>query len=220
MAKQLNVNLAFTADTSQAKAQIQSLQQSLNNLVSFKSGVGLQPGVSAITSELVQASQAAAQLKIALSQATDVNTGKINLNTLNTSMKKAGLTLSQVRTSFNALGTEGQQAFLKLASAIQTADAPLLSLKGKLKTLTTTLANTARWQVASTALNTIVTEVSEAYQYAQNLDKSLNDIRIVSGASADEMADFAKSANKAAQSLSTTTKKYADAALIFYQQGK
>jgi TP901 family phage tail tape measure protein len=58
-----------------------------------------------------------------------------------------------------------------------------------------------------------------AYGYSQDLNRSLNDIRIVTGYSADKMADFAERANKAAQALSTTTTAYTDAALIFYQQG-
>jgi hypothetical protein len=33
------------------------------------------------------------------------------------------------------------------------------------------------------------------------------------------MAQFAKEANKAAKELKTTTKQYAEASLIFYQQG-
>ena len=33
MAKQLNVNLAFTADTGKAKAQLQSLQNQLQSLI-------------------------------------------------------------------------------------------------------------------------------------------------------------------------------------------
>lgn len=58
-----------------------------------------------------------------------------------------------------------------------------------------------------------------AYGYAQDLNKSLNSIRIVSGQSADQMAQFAEQANKSAQALSTSTLAYTDAALIFYQQG-
>ena len=33
MAKQLNVSLAFTADTREAKAQLQDLQRQLNNIL-------------------------------------------------------------------------------------------------------------------------------------------------------------------------------------------
>ena len=58
-----------------------------------------------------------------------------------------------------------------------------------------------------------------AYGYAQDLDKSLNSIRIVTGQSADQMAVLAENANKSAQALSTSTLAYTDAALIYYQQG-
>lgn len=61
--------------------------------------------------------------------------------------------------------------------------------------------------------------IQGAYGYAQDLNKSLNSIRIVTGDSADKMATLAENANKAAQSLSTSTLAYTDAALIYYQQG-
>ena len=58
-----------------------------------------------------------------------------------------------------------------------------------------------------------------AYGYAQDLNASLNSIRIVSGQSVEQMAAFADQANRSAQALSTSTLAYTDAALIFYQQG-
>jgi hypothetical protein len=48
------------------------------------------------------------------------------------------------------------------------------------------------------------------------LDKSLNDIRIVSGKSAEYMKDFAEKANRAAKNLSASTLEYTNAAKIFY----
>jgi hypothetical protein len=45
----------------------------------------------------------------------------------------------------------------------------------------------------------------------------LNNIRIVTGNSVDEMAKFAQEANKAAKALSTTTTAYTDASLIYFQ---
>jgi len=59
--------------------------------------------------------------------------------------------------------------------------------------------------------------VQSAYGYAQNLDKSLNNIRIVTGQNAEQMAIFAEQANKAAKALSTTTTEYTNASLIYYQ---
>jgi hypothetical protein len=80
-----------------------------------------------------------------------------------------------------------------------------------------TLANTFRWQISSAALMAVTSTLSEAYSFAQDLNKSLNNIRIVTGNSAEEMEKFAKEANKAAKALSTTTTQYTDASLIYFQ---
>jgi hypothetical protein len=55
-----------------------------------------------------------------------------------------------------------------------------------------------------------------AVSHIEDLDKSLNSIQIVSGKSAKEMASFAKVSQEAAKALSTTTKEYADASLIYF----
>ena len=68
-------------------------------------------------------------------------------------------------------------------------------------------------------MNTFTGSVQKAYGYVKNLDKSLNDIRIVSNHSAKDMAEFAVQANKAAAALGATTLDYTNASLIFYQQG-
>jgi TP901 family phage tail tape measure protein len=92
-------------------------------------------------------------------------------------------------------------------------------LGSKLSNLTTTLANTARWQLSSSMLHGFIGAVQTAYGYAKDLNESLNNIRIVTGYNTEQMAEFAQQANKAAKALSTTTTSYTDAALIFYQQG-
>jgi TP901 family phage tail tape measure protein len=53
----------------------------------------------------------------------------------------------------------------------------------------------------------------------EDLNNSLNDIRIVTGYSADEMDAFGKAATAAAKTLSTTTTAYTKASLIYFQQG-
>jgi len=60
------------------------------------------------------------------------------------------------------------------------------------------MKNTARWRLTTGVLNSFIGGLQSAFGYAKNLDASLNSIRIVTGKSADEMARFAKEANKAA----------------------
>jgi TP901 family phage tail tape measure protein len=82
-----------------------------------------------------------------------------------------------------------------------------------------TLKNTARWQISSSMLHGFMGTLQSAYGYAQDLNESLNNIRIVTGANVDEMARFAEEANKAAKALNTTTTAYTNASLIYFQQG-
>ena len=214
MPKQLNVNLAFTADTGAAKQQIQSLQQDLKNLVT---GTGSGQELK-LTKEIVQAKEAAGQLKLALDTATS-STGKLDLSKFDQSLKASGMTLGQYREKLSSLGPSGQQAFAKLAQSIIQAEVPLRRTSSLLDRFKTTLANAARWQISSTVLHGFMGSLQSAYGYAQDLNKSLNNIQIVTGQSSEEMAAFAGRANEAAQALSTTTTAYTNAALIYYQQG-
>ena len=216
MAKQLNVNLAFTANTNEVRGQLQELQRQLTQIMQTASQ---KSGSLGMTKELQEATQAAASLKAHLEQATNVNTGKLDLGLLNKSFKDAGTSLDQYREKLQKLGPSGEQAFNTLASSILKAEVPLKQTNGLLNEFATTLKNTARWQLSSSILHGFMGSLQTAFYYAQDLNESLNNIRIVTGNSVDEMAKFAVEANKAAQALSTTTTEYTNAALIYYQQG-
>ena len=215
MAKQLNVSLAFSADTSRAKAQMQDLQKSLDTLIA---SAGKNSGELGLTKDLIKAQGAAVDLKIALQQAT-TSTGSLDLSKFNSSLQKSGMTLEQYRNKLSQLGPAGTEAFLKLSNSIISAEAPLKRVNTTLEQFKTTLANTARWQISSSILHGFMGTLQSAYRYAQDLNESLTNIRIVTGQTTDQMAAFADKANKAAQALSTSTTAYTDAALIFYQQG-
>ena len=216
MAKQLNVNLSMTADTSQAKVQLQQLQQQLTQLTKVSSSGS---GGFGITKEIQEASVAAAQLKVQLKAATDVNTGKLDLSKFNQELIKSNMSISKYHTALSAIGPDGEKAFAQLAASISNADARITNANSKLSQFAVTLANTARWQISSSVLHGFMGAMSSAYNYAQNLNESLNQIRIVTGQNTDQMAKFAKQANEAAKTLSTTTTNYTNASLIYYQQG-
>ena len=213
MAKQLNVNLAFTANTSQAKTQIVELQKVLQQL-------GTGTNISGIAPEKIkQAATAAKELSYHLNQAYNSNTGNIDLSRLNASLSKSKTNVNALSSSLLQVGTNGQQAFIKLAQAISVADRPIVRTNGLLKELWVTMQNTMRWQLTSSVLHGFMGAVQKAYGYAQDLNESLNNIRIVTNNSAEQMAQFAEQANKAAKALNTTTTAYTNASLIYYQQG-
>ena len=213
MAKQLNVNLAFTADTSKAKAQLQDLQNQLNNIVTSKN-IDFN-----LEKDLRGAVKAAAELSTHLSKATNINTGNLDFAKFNRSIKQSGASLGEYAQKLQSLGPQGQQAFLSLAQSVATAEIPIRRSNALLTSLGTSLANTARWQLSSSMLHGFMGAVQSAYGYAQDLNESLNNIRIVTGQNIDQMSRFAEEANKAARALSTTTTEYTNASLIYYQQG-
>ena len=216
MPKQLNVSLGFTADTSKARQQIQDLQRDISNLMKATSADG-KP--LKITGDLQEASLAAGQLKQMLDSATNVNTGKLDLGKFSMQMKQSGLDLNYFKQNLTQLGPQGEKTFLNLTKAISQSEFTLNRTKGLVNGLFTTLKNTARWQLSSSMLHGFMGTIQSAYGYAQDLNESLNKIRIVTGASVEEMDRFAEKANKAARALSATTTEYTNAALIFYQQG-
>ena len=215
MAKQLNVNLAFTADTGKAKAQLQDLQNQLNKVINLPTS-GLD---NKLTKEISEAGYAAAELKVHLENAVNVKTGSLDFSKFNQSLKKSGVTLSEYANKIKDIGPEGQKAFVMLAQSIASAEVPIKRSNALLSELWVTMKNTVRWQLTSSMLHGFIGAVQSAVGYAEDLNESLNNIRIVTGNSVDEMAMFAKEANKAAKALSTTTTEYTDAALIYYQQG-
>lgn len=215
MAKQLNVNLAFTADTGRAKAQLQDLQNALNKLTSMSESNGNGLGIS---KDIAQATNEVAKLK-AILESSKSATGGLDLGKFNQSIKEGEMSLSKYANTLSSLGPAGDQAFAKLAKSIVTAEIPLKRTNTVLEQFTTTLKNTARWQISSSVLHGFMGSVQSAYSYAEHLNESLNQIRIVTGQNTDQMAKFAEQANKAAKTLSTTTTNYTNASLIYYQQG-
>lgn len=212
----LNINLGFTADTSQAKAQLKDLQKQLsqliNNPIDKASGTGL-------TKEIKEASVAAASLKHQLQSATNVNTGKLDLGRLSQSLRESGASIEQYKDALLTLGSDGLKTFSAITQAITTAEVPLKRSNKLVEEFGITLKNTAKWQISSTLLHGFIGSVQNAFSYVKDLNQALNDIRIVTNQSVDQMADFAIQANQAAKALNTTTMEYANASLIFFQQG-
>ena len=186
MAKQLNVNLAFTADTSRVKQDLEQLQNLLNRLTTNSA----QKSPLGITNEIKTAISDVSKLQAALQKAT-TTTGTLNLSKFKQELNQAGLTADKISTQLIALGPEGARAFSQLTQSIMTAEIPLKQTSTLLTNFATTLKNTARWQLSSSILHGFMGSIQTAYTYAQNLNKSLNNIRIVTGLSKDAMTDFA-----------------------------
>lgn len=210
MAKALNYNLNFKANTKEAESSLKQLQTQLealyNNPLKFN------------TASLKQAKSEIQSLSRMLNASTN-SAGKLNLGNFNTELKKAGMSVEQISKQMLNFGKEGQQAFASFAKSVATAQQPIKQTSKILDEMWITMKNTLRWQLTASALGGFTGAISDAVSYAHQLDSALRDIRIVSDESAESMEKFAIDASKAAKRLSSTTKDYAEGALIYYQQG-
>ena len=214
--QKIRVDLEFNANTEKAKKQMADLQKKLNSIAIMTSRTS---PVDAFSKDIEKASVAAAKLSANLAQSFNANTGKLNLNKFNYELQRSGISLKEYGEVLSSMGADGRRAFQQLSKQITMAEAPVFSLDGAFKKLGTTIANTIRWQIATVMIQGVSSALSEAYRYAEDLNKSLTDIRIVTGYSAESMERFADKASKAAKALSTTTNEYAKASLIYFQQG-
>ena len=158
-------------------------------------------------------------LENAFTKAFNPKLNTVNIKTFKNELAGSNTNLQQVYNTLKQTGEVGENAFRQLSTKMLDTNIKLKETSGLFKEIGTTLKNSIKWNIASSVINTFSGKVQEAYGYVKNLDSSLNDIRIVTGKSADEMDRFAEKANKAAKELGKSTTDYTKASLIYYQQG-
>ena len=218
MANQIRYQVGFDIQQGNLNQLKSSLQELQKMKISDIMKINNTDSASAITA-LNQIKEEAGKVEDALKQAFNTKLGTVNIESFNEALMKSETSIWQVYNTFQKAGTAGQNAFRSLSSQILSTNLQLKESHGWLDKMATTLANTVKWNAASAVVNGLSRSVQQAWGYVQSLDSSLNDIRIVTGKSADEMANFAVQANNAAKELGKTTTDYTNAALIYAQQG-
>lgn len=212
----IKFNLTFAVNSAQAKKDLKDLKQELFNLTTTNSRN--EKSKFGISQELKDAQTDALKLRQVLEGAT-TSKGTLDLTNFSKGLQQAGLSADQLARRFNSMGPEGRKAFADLARSVTTAEAPLKRTSKLVDDLKRSLKGALNWQISSNVIQGLIGGFQGALRYAEDLNKSLNNIRIVTGSSTEEMAKFAAEANKSAQALSTTTEKYTNASLIYFQQG-
>ena len=195
---------------------IQDLQNSLRT-IQYNASIA-KPG-EAMTESLKEAAKMAEQVSDVITMSFNKDLGTVNVTKFTQLMKQAGISVEQMATSFSSAGEAGTKAFAQMGTMIMNTKMQIKESNKLLSSLYETFTNTLKWSISSSVMNNISGSIQKAYGFAQDLDKSLNDIRIVTGKSAEEMDKFAIKANQAAKNLGQTTTAYTEASLIYYQQG-
>lgn len=214
-----NHTLNYTIKVKSDVSGINQLKTALSSLsgMQIKDLIKIDP--SKTQQDLEKIKTAAKNVEDALTKSFNKELGTLNVAKFNKEIKNSHGSLSTLHKDFALAGSAGQNAFRNIATQVMTTNLQLKDSYTFLDKMAETMGNTIKWNIASSAMNMFTGRVQEAYGYVKHLDSSLNDIRIVTGQSAEEMAKFAQQANKAAQALGKTTTDYTEASLIYYQQG-
>lgn len=153
----------------------------------------------------------------ALTKAMNPSTGLINISAFKKEL--GGLSLSSLEKSMSQAGAEGSKVFGNIIAQVGKMDTSTRSISNFADKIFNTMGNTVRWGVTASIFQSITNDLSRSVEYVKSLDTSLNNIRIVTGASNDNMREFAKTANTAAKSLGSSTVSFTDAAQLFAQNG-
>lgn len=227
MNKTINYNIKFNTDTS----QIQNVTAQLQNLQNISTReIALRLNKSNIDAEVRQiqtdVKQAAQVIQDALNSAFDPVLNTTSISKFNSEIMSSatgattlGTRMSQLGGQMSQAGAQGQVAFRNVASSLLTTQKQTRQTSAFMQQLGQTMMSSLKWSLAYGAINKITNGIGEAWNYIKELDRSLNDIRIVTEKSAEEMDRFADKANRAAKSLGSATTSYTKAALIYYQQG-
>lgn len=218
MANEIRYQVGFDvkqADLNKLKASLQDIQKLKISDVMKINNTDAASATTMLNNIRTQAQNVEGALKNAFN--TKLNT--INIQTFNKSLKASTTSIQQVYKTFKTAGTAGENAFRSLSAQVLSTNIQLKENHNILDKISKTLTNTVKWNLASGAINTVSRSIEQAWGYTKSLDTSLNNIRIVTGKSAEEMGNFAIKANEAAQSLGKTTTDYTNAALIYAQQG-
>ena len=206
----IDVQMNFTAN----KTGLNEISTLLKQIQSEASKASLS---GTLTNDLKEAANEAKRLENILNNSYNSKIGQIDLSKFNNSIKSAYGGLDQLRNRLESIG-QGN-VFNRLQSSLLGTNMQLKEGNKLLDEMATTMANTIKWGVTSSIFDRISNSIQRAYEYAKDLDTSLNDIRIVTGYSAEQMESFAESANRAASALGASTRDYTEASLIYYQQG-
>lgn len=213
----INFKIGYTVD----KSGLETLKRGLKDLQSLTLNDYLNLNKSMKITEaktnLEELKGTIGKVQAALTKSYNSSLGSLNASALNNELNKIGI--DKIYNDFNKAGAAGTYQFNQLASSVLTSNLKLKETHNILDEMADTFASTVKWNVASSAMNALQRSVQAAYNYVVKLDSSLNDIRIVTGKSADDMERFAQRATDAAKELSASTRDITEGALIYYQQG-
>ena len=205
----IEFNLKTTLDSTGITQLQQQLSRVSAELKNMETAGDLGKNFSSAAQDVEKLQSALAKSFNSVLNVFDLNKFKKELN---------GLSLGNLQKEMSKV-QGGAQAFNNMMGAIGRIDTSFKSISSFSDKIFNTMGNTVRWGVTASIFQEIQNSLYRAVDYVKELDTSLNNIRIVTGASNQDMRDFALYANEAAQGIGSSTTAFTNAAQLYAQNG-
>lgn len=201
------------------KSGLLTLQNELKKINNFTLPQLRLQGIDISEKELQSLQAKARELQQIFAKSYNFKLNAVDFVKFQENLKNSTVNLTDFSSKISKMGPEAALSIKKLNTELFKTTTALREAHPLLDKMRETFANTIRWSIASTAINKVTGSIQQAWGFTKQLDSALTDIRIVTEKSAEEMDAFARKANEAAKALGASTKEYAKASLIYYQQG-
>lgn len=172
-------------------------------------------GGNRMTKELAEGIRQANILKDVLSKATTEK--GTSFVTMNNQLKAAGTNAERMATALtNAKLNESLNLF---SSTFATADRNLLAMNAKLREAAHIMRQSTLYASAHGIYRFFGEQVQASTRWVRDLDRALRDIAIVAPEAAGRMEEVGRRILDGARDLKVAAREYAQASIIFYQQG-
>ncbi len=206
----------------ETRQQLEELKQNLADAKSQgKSGTFLKTELEGSFKSAKAATKAIEEVEKALDklESKGNNLTIRDLGEFNNDLRKAGVSVTNLDKYLEKMGKQGVKSLGQVSQATYDLGVQVDKVEDKFSKLGDQIQHEIVDNVVSAGFNAMGDAINSAIYFSKDLNRTLTDIQVVSGKSAEDMAEFAKQSNAAAKELGSSTDEFANSALIFYQQG-
>lgn len=205
----ITFKIGFQVQDKELQSSLKALQNDIQNAFNIR-GFSLTP-------EIQNATKEAMALEKALKRAT---TDKgISYYSLTSELRKAGTSASQLTSTLTKGGSQFAASLSVANNALALSNRNVISLNNKIKEMSRVLTQSFKFTAAQSALQAVSNAAQQAFQWVEELNKTITDISVVTGYQGEQLERVTKNAIQGAKELRIAANDYAQGALIFYQQG-
>lgn len=205
----ITYNIQFNADTKSLQSQLATVQKDLSK------AFNVTLNTADIDVKMSAAVRSAQVLERALTKATTIN--GTAFSALNAELRKANMSAGELVTTLS--GAQMRESASMFINTFTYADRSALVLSGRIKEMGRVLAQSFKFTTAQAFLRFMDSALQSGVQWSKDMNKALTDIAIVTGAVGEDLDRIFNQVLTGAQQLKVAAREYAEAALIFYQQG-